>query len=458
MGFKNFREFVSYLETVPGEVVYIDEPLSSRYEVAAVLGYAQKDGPAVMFSNLEGFPGWRIVGNTLGSKQRVAAAFGVPLDQVDREYLRRRDQGIPPVEVKEAPVKEITIKHDIDLTRLLPVVTFHEKDASPYITAGVCIVQQKSTGSYHVGIHRMQVKGGNRLGIFVANPHLSAYFAENEAEGKPLDVAIAIGMDPLFTFAAVTRGKGGWDKLSLAGGMRQQPVAMVQGETVSLLIPAEAEIVLEGHMLPGVREPEGPFGESSGYYFSFETPVIEITAVHHRANPIYHAIVPFGPDTENLMRVSPTGADIRQVLSEEFKSFIDFTFIPGTYCFQAALCMKNPDKLELREAAMKALWMDARIKQLTVVDEDVDIFKAEDVAWAIATRARMDEDIIIVRDMPTYPIDPGSIDGASARMIIDATMPFGEEERYRRISYDRNAMAKARQIWNKVRLSYGGTY
>lgn len=448
MAFQDLRQFLARLEDIPGELVHIHRPVAPQYEAAAVLGFHGEGGPAVILENVRGYPGWRVVGNVLGTRRRVALALGLAEEEVNTGYFRRKSTGLPPVTVNAAPVKEVVITREIDLTALLPVLTYHEGDAGPYLTAGVCLAYDKASGRYHLGIHRLQVKGPDRLGILLANPPLATHFAAAEARGAPLELAIAVGVDPALLLAAVSRAAGGPDKLAIAGALRGEPVPLVRAETLELMVPATAEIVIEARTIPGVREPEGPFGESTGYYFAFESPVLEVTAVTHRTQPLYQAIVPAGPEGENILSLC-SASDLQHYLGELVEGFCGFAFVPGTYCFHAVLCLKKKNKAAARRAALLALALDPRLKQVVVVDDDVDFTSSADVAWAVATRCQPDRDVVVLRDLPAYVIDPSAVQGMTAKVIIDATKPPAIAERFVRIKPPPAARALAERIWRE---------
>lgn len=448
VAFNDLREFISYLRGFPGEVAVLHDPLNPRYEVAPVLSYRGAGGPVVEMDNVLGFPGWRIVGNVLGTRRRVALALGVSEDKLGTEYFQRKDIGLPPTEVEDGPVKETIITEGIDLTTTVPVLTHHEGDVGPYITAGLCIARDKKSGRYHMGIHRLQVKGPRRLGILLANPPLSTYFSTAEACGEPLNVAIAIGVDPALLLAAVTRASRGLDKLNIAGGLRGEPISLVKATTSDLMVPATAEVVIEGRMLPGIREAEGPFGESSGYYFGFDNPVIEVTAITHRNRPVYQAIVPAGAEGDIILGLC-SASEICDYLSELVEGFCNFVFVPGTYCFHGILSIKKQNKAAARRAALLAMSLDPRIKQMIVVDDDVDINSHQDVSWAMATRFRADKDLIVLPGFPGYAIDPMTVDGSTSKVVMDATKPDNDVGRFTRIRPVMSARIKAEQVWAK---------
>ena len=175
---------------------------------------------------------------------------------------------------------------------------FSERDPAPFITLGVCISRDPKSGGKNTSIYRLQVKGRNRLGIMAQ--HLVRQLVEAESMDKGLPIAIAIGTDPVLPLATQWMAPYGTDELALAGSLRGAPVEVVKAETVDLEVPATAEIIIEGMVLPNVREEEGPFGEVSGYYTpSNPKPVIEVSAITHRRNPIYQAALTGMPTTEN---------------------------------------------------------------------------------------------------------------------------------------------------------------
>jgi 2,5-furandicarboxylate decarboxylase 1 len=259
MSYPDLRGFLSDLGH---ELVAVDTELDPRHEIAAVLRGLGAADPAILCSSIRGYPGVRVSGNLLGGRGRMARAIGTSESELAATYLERTRRGIPPVAAGgSAPVKEVVRIAPRDLLSILPVLTHYEKDVAPFITSGVVLCRDPQTRRRGMGIHRLMVKGGNRLGIFLANPPLSVFHARAEAAGRPLEVAVALGLDPATLVAAVVKsGPAGPDKMDIAGALRGQPVELVRCETVDVEVPARAEAVIEGHVLAGVREPEGPFG------------------------------------------------------------------------------------------------------------------------------------------------------------------------------------------------------
>jgi len=440
----------SFLDDLGGDLLRVKQAMSPRHEMAALLRAMPANGPAVLFENVSGYPGARVAGNLVASRKRVARALATTEEDLAACYLQRTRQGIPPQPAREAPVKDVVHRAPADLGALLPVLTHYEGDGAPFLTTGVVLCHDPATGRRGMGIHRMMVKGGNRLGILLANPPLSAFHAHAEAAGRPLDIAVALGVEPALLIAAVVKtGPQGPDKMDLAGALRGAPVEMVRAETVAVDVPARAEIVVEGRILPGLREPEGPFGENTGYYFSNVSPVVEVTAVTHRRDFIYPALCPWTADVDSLLSLA-AGTELLGQLRTQMAGIADLDLTTGTCGFTAVIALAGARPTDARRLIHLALSMDRRLKLVTVVDDDVDIRNPREVAWALATRFQPDRDTVILSGMEGYVIDPSCGGGAGSRMGIDATRGSGPE--FDKITIPAAAAAKARAVLAELRI------
>lgn len=439
-----YLDLRGFLDDLAGELIRVGEPLDPRFEVAALLSEVQASGKAVLCENVKGRPGTRIAGNLLSSRRLAARALGTSEDKLVETYVARSAQRVPPVQAKAAPVQEVVHRQPADVGALLPLLTHYEKDAAPFLTCGVVLARDPATGQRGMGIHRMMFKGGRRFGILLANPPLSQFLANAEASGKPLEVAVALGVDPAMLIASVVKtGPLGPDKMDIAGSLRGAPVELVRGLTVDLEVPARAEVVLEGRVLPGVREPEGPFGENTGYYFSNTSPVVEIDAVTHRKDFIFPALVPWTADVDTLLALAG-GAELLGQLKGLVRGVVDLDIVPGTCSFAAVIAVKDCPAHEVRRLMHLALNLDRRLKSVTVVDADVDIRNPREVAWALATRFQADRDMVVLGGMEGYVIDPSSAGAAGAKMGFDATRGAGAT--FDRIALPSSATARARQV------------
>lgn len=442
MGYRDLREF---LDDLGDDLVRVNDPFAPRYEMAAFLREAQREGRAVLFEVVPGYPGARVAGNLLASRRLLAKALGTTEERLGETYLRAKSNPVHPVPAEaEVPVKEVVHEHPDDLLGLLPILTHHEKDAAPYITCGLVLARDPETGQRAMGVHRLMVQGGNRLGILLATPPMTVFLERAEAQGRPLDIAVALGMDPATLLASVVKvGPTGPDKLEVAGAFRGHPLEMVEAETVALAVPARAEIVLEGRVLPGVRAPEGPFGENTGYYFKNLSPVVEVSAVTHRRDFIYPALCPWTAEVDNLLSLA-AGTELLGQLRSQVHGVVDLEMAPGTCGFSAVVSVANGSAKEVRRLIHLALALDRRLKMVTVVDDDVDIRDPREVAWALATRYRPERDTVVLEGLGGYVIDPSSAGSDDAAKIgFDATKGAGGD--FTKVSMPAAAVAKARK-------------
>lgn len=434
MAFKDLREFIVFLEEKK-ELRRIKKPVDTRHEIAA---YIRKSsdvrGPALLFENVKNF-NTPVVGGLLATRNRVLMALGVASDQYDtymNKFMDAIDHLLPPKLVPSGPCKEVIYKgEDVDVTRL-PVPTLSAKDSGPFITAGVVISRDPDTGEKNTSIYRLQVHGPRRLGIKAQQ--LSRQQSKAEARGERFPVAIAIGTDPVLYMATQWDAPYGADEMALAGALRGAPIEVVKAETVDLEVPANAEIIIEGCILPNVREQEGPFGEVAGYYSPrYPKPVVEVTAITHRKNPIFQTSLTGMPTTENhtLKQISIEAAYYSE-LKKKFPGVSAVHFpSAGAVSLIVVASMKQSYRYEARNV-IATMFGTRRNKIVIVVDNDVDIFDMEKVLWAIATRCRPDEDVIIFPRLSTTSIDPtakqleGTASFWTAGLGIDATTPFGE--------------------------------
>ncbi|MFC2002834.1 UbiD family decarboxylase [Chloroflexota bacterium] len=438
--FSDLRTFLNILEAT-GNLVHFREELSTWCEIPAAMEYiARHMEKTVIFDRVKGY-GIPVVGNLFVSRKNLAIAFGVREDELEEIYLARAENPIKPEAVGSGSVQEVIIKDDIDIQRNIPVLTYHEKDAGPYMTSAVTIAKDPETGMRGMGVHRIQIKSKDTIGIFLANPPLSDILTKSEAAGEPLDIAIVTGVDPLTFCAAIFPAPKAVDKFDIAGGFAQAPVDLLKCCSVDLEVPANAEFVLEGQIIPRLREKEGPFGESTGYYFTFDSPVAKITAITHRSKPIYDGLVPFGGEGQMLAQIM-----IRPYLLKTSREAVPDVRVQNLSTIAiGGLCVVQIDKKSEDDAlkVINHLLPAPRTKIVVVVDEDVNISEMSEIIWAIVTRVRPDKDLIIKSGLPGLVIDPsvgdlgkvelGRLVGRSAKLGIDATKPLKELPTFERI-------------------------
>jgi UbiD family decarboxylases len=322
----------------------------------------------------------------------------------------------------------------VDLGKL-PIPVHHEKDAGPYITAGVLIAKDPETGQNNLSIHRLHVQGPDQLGILILPRHLHHFYRKAEAAGKPLEVAIAIGLDLVLLLASQAIVPLGFDEYTIASALYENPLQLVKGKTIGLDVPAHAEIVLEGQLLPNVREVEGPFGEYPKYYGpASPKPVIKLTAVTMRKNPVFHTIVPATME-HLLLGAIPREGGMLQMIRHAVPTATGVHLTPGGTCrYHVVISIDKVNEGEAKNAMFAAFASSQEVKRVVVVDNDVNIFDPEDVEWAMATRMQAGSDVFIVNRACGNKLDPSTDDGISDKMGIDATVPLGVDPfRFERI-------------------------
>ena len=444
----DLRSFISDLDEA-GEIAKIETELSPAFEIAAALRYLdRRNDKAILFNQVKGYT-VPVVGNLFQSYRSIATAFGIEdhrkaLD----EYRKRSSARIKPEVQRSGPVKEVTLKGDIDILKVIPVLTHHEKDAGPYFSSAVTIARDPQTGIRGMGIHRIQVKGKNRIGIYLGSPPLSRFLSLSEAKGNPMEIAIVIGMDPLTFLASITYAPEGVDKFDLAGGLRGRPVELVKGETVDTEVPRYAEFVMEGQILPGVRETEGPFGESGGAYLTVQNPVAKINCVYHRKQPIYHALMPFNKENgiiTNLVWEATQLDHIQRTLPAVKK-----VLLWGSIGEIAVVQIEKQADDDGRRMIKDLFNLIPRAKGIILADTDIDIQDPYEVEWAVFTRFQVDRDLLSIAGVPGSALDPSADGGLTSKWGVDATKPLKEAGKYERIAPPTWAMEKVKALLSSI--------
>jgi UbiD family decarboxylase len=425
------RAFIESLEqSAPGEIWRVSDEVHPDYDIAALTMELERRGerPVLWFDKVRGsrFP---VVTNVFAERRRFAHAFGVPVEALDREWLVRGERRIAPALAESAPIHDTVLTGaDVDLGRL-PVFRHFTEDAGPYITSGIVIAKDPDTGVRNASFHRMHVRGRTRIGTSLhSRRHLWDYQRRAEARQIAVPVVIVVGAHPLFHFGAgLWKGPIDVDEYEVAGGFLGEPLEIVPGVTVPVEAPADAEIVLEGHILPGVREPEGPFAEFTGYASERSTEhVIEVSAILHRGDAIYQDVMSGISAEHTTLLAVPAEARMLRVLRGHYPSVTRVSYPQsGTCRLHCYVSMTPSAEGQAKNVAMVALGEDLSLKLVVVVDEDVDVRSDEEVMWAMATRMQADRDLVVIPNAMGAILDPSSRAGTTAKVVIDATRPLG---------------------------------
>ena len=405
---------------------------SLKFELAAIA--KRLDGVKATLFPRPGDHAMPVISGLVSDRRWIAEAMGVEPGEVLERFQDAALNPLPWRETENAPVQEV-IHRDVDLARLLPLPTHNEHDSGAYITAGLLIARNPKTGVQNVSIHRLQLSGPNRLGALLLPRHTHMFYEAAERAGAPLDVAIVIGVDPLTLLASQAIAPIDFDELTIAGALHGAPLRVAKCTTNEVRVPADAEIVLEGRLLPKLREMEGPFGEFPQYYGErAERQVVEITVVTQRKDALFHTIV--GGGLEHLLLGGiPREATLLAHLRRSFPNVRDVHLARGGVCrYHLYVQIAKRQEGEGKNVMMGAFAGHYDVKHVIVVDEDVDIHNPAEVEWAVATRFQADRDLVIVPESQGSKLDPSTRDGVGAKMGLDATKPLNADEmRFRRI-------------------------
>jgi 2,5-furandicarboxylate decarboxylase 1 len=445
------QDWRSYIEQVEksgdSQLIRVKEEISPAYEVTAFMSELERQGssPLVIFENIKGYS-VPVVTNLLGSRTRVALALKINEQDLHKEYSQRINSLLPEKTVKHSPSHfRIYTGNEIDIQKF-PILTHFQDDPAPYITAGLIFSADPDTGVGTFGYHRMMVKGKNRFGISLhSRKRLWNYQRRAQEKGKNLPVACVLGIHPVIALASIGVFPSQMSKYNVVGGLLRDPLEVVEGINVPLKIPAYAEIVLEGEILAGVQESEGPFGELTGYssYRSTQNVFVAHT-LYHREDPLYQSICAGYSSEHNTLLAIPREADLFQALSRSVPG-VRAVHVPLSGCgfFHAYISIKKTAEGQGKQAILTAFGIDHGLKLVVVVDEDVDIYDESSVLWALSTRFQADKDVVIVPRTMGVILDPSaSEDGLAARMGLDATKPIHEKAVRLRIPEEAQAFAR----------------
>jgi 2,5-furandicarboxylate decarboxylase 1 len=435
---QDLRSFLEKLKlNHPEEILEINDPVPVSFQMTALAFELEKlkRPPALLFNNVIGFSS-PVVSNLFASRRRIGLMVGVDESELVSQWAQLASKRLLPVLRQSAIVKEvIQSDKDVDLTTF-PIPMHFEIDAGSYITAGIVIANDPDTGIGNLSYARMQVKSPDHLGVSLhSRGDLWDFQRRCELQHRPLEVAIAIGVHPAINLAAATRLPLGEDEMQLAGGLLGEPIEVVRAETVNVMVPANAEMVVEGVIEPDIRENEGPFGEYTGYATSRSTRnVLHVTAITHRRDMIFHDIIP-GAASEhlNLSKVSRV-PQFFSTLKKTLSNVVAMNYPDSGTHFHCYLSMRKMMDGQPRQAMALLFGLDHYLKLIIVVDEDIDVFDEKQVLWALATRFQADRDIICIPDAPGNLLDPSSHGGISAKLGLDATRKFGEDVQELRFS------------------------
>jgi len=452
---RDLHQFIQELTTkLPGDLVEVDRSVDPLGELTQILQKMDSLGkyPAVRFNNVKGSKIPLIV-NVNATVEKLAFVLDSSPDGMLKEYLKRENKPLLTTTVQRGPVQDVVLTgNDIDLS-LLPIVKNCEKDSGKFVNSGATITRDPDLGHYNAGIYRMQVQDKNHLTVFLAGHNkLSHILAKYEERNQIMPLVCVLGQHPACTLATQSKLAFGTDAYQIMGGLLGESLELVKCKTNDLFVPACAEIVLEGRIFPKKRLPEGPYGEYSWTYGpGSNSPIFEVTAITMRNDPIYRHI--FAAHREhNYTGLLAREATIYTKVKASVPSLRAVHMPFGGLCRNVAyISIKKEFDGAGRLAGLTALSGDPMLKEVVVVDENINVFDDSDVLWAISNRVQADRDIFMIPYAAGSPLDPTSYTMNSrtqrgmlvTKWAIDATRPIGVEIQER---------AVASEGWENIKL------
>jgi len=485
MAIENVREWISRLEK-EGELARISEPFSPDLEISEVTDRVCKaGGPALLFENVTG-SSMPVLMNAFGSFARMRLILGVnDLDDVGNDITDfieaempkglikklkllpkiKRLSDIFPRTVRSAPCQQVVLKGDeVDLGKL-PVLKCWPQDGGPFITLPVIITSDPVTGTRNVGMYRMQVYDRNTTGMhWHAHKDAAQHYRASEKRGERLPAAVAIGPDPVTTFAASAPLPEGIDEMLFAGFLRKKPVEMVKCVTVPLEVPAQSQIVLEGYVDPEERRVEGPFGDHTGYYsLEDDYPVFHVECMTMRRDPVYPATIVGRPPMEDCFMAKATERIFLPLIRKTLPEIVDMNLpIEGVFHNLAFISIDKRYPGHARKV-MHALWGLGQMmftKFLIIVDQEVNVQDTAEVLWRLGNNVDPRRDAVFV-DGPVDALDHAApMARFGSKVGFDATRKWPEEGFARPwpevIEMDAAVREKVSGLWHKLGLDHGG--
>ena len=469
MPFRDLREHLTLLEE-KGLLRRIKSEVDKDWELGcimrAVIRQPREDKRyAIWFERIKGSD-FSVVVGVLGANRDVyASALGVPKEDILDRWANSLANPMEPRSVNSGPIKENIIradKQELDLMKLPIPIWTPGKDPAPYIGGAFLVMKDPETGKRNVGTYRMMLKGKDKTGILIVpSQHSGVIYSKYEKMGKPMPVAVCIGAVPSVGMASVAKIPYSLDEFGVAGALNGSPIDLIKCETVDLEVPATAEIVIEGEVLPKVREMEGPFGEYTGYMATpGERPVFRAKCITHRNGAIYQNFISQKPPSESMMiqGIALEALIYKHLARDMGYPLRDVNAIQNSGLTTVAISFKNSYPGQAKQIISVALSVHpAYVKTVIAVDDDIDIRNPLEMDWAIAFRVQADRDIFTISKAPSFPLDPsiGPPDLPIAQKILGAKMGIDATRKwdYPDISLPpKELMDRVHENWNNYGL------
>ncbi len=432
----DLRTYIDALDGA-GLLARVAREVSLEHELADVAAALERsDAGAALFTEVAGSP-WPVFSGAVASQRRAALALGCrPDDVVDvMERVLEPENGVAPVRVASAAWHANRVAGEELDAAILPIPTHSRGDGGAFITGAVTVTKDPISGRGNLSYNRMLRMGPTTFG-FNTNEwrDVGTFWRSRDDPDAPFPVALAIGLDPAVMIAAGV--KTPVDELLIAGAIRGRGIEVCPGTTVDIDIPAHAEVVIEGHILPAVRRSEGPLAEFHGYHGeAWDSPTVEITAISWRDDPIYQTIIPGWYEHIYIGNVLPREPLLRRFV-RHLDPAADVHIPPYGNGFLAVIQIDRDNPGAPKNLAMAAMAAHINIRNVIVIDRDVDMYEPAEIQWALTNRVSWDDDVFSVPAAQGHEMDPTADQrGISTKVGIDATYKRERREYGERVSY-----------------------
>lgn len=410
----SLKEYLSFAET-KGWVLKIAEAVD-REDIPRLIQRLDTKKKILLFSNIRGYR-CGLVANLVPGHEVFSELLET--DDPYRAFSERSRRTEPRVQSDAGNLEKIDMEGK-DLLEVLPLLKHYEGDSAPFVTTSIISSEDPRNGIVGRGIHRMEYRGGNQLGVTLLNPPLKDIHEWYQSKNQFMPIVVSLGVDPVVFLSMALKAGIPIDKLDITGGLKGKGTGVFRlGGEVE--VPAGADIYLKGYVDETIRRQDGPLGEISGYYMTIpETPTVIVKEVYFRPSPVYHALLPTSLEA-NMYLTFISRANIEESLKKSYPFVADISFVERTFGSSVVVRVKPGSSEKIRNMIAYLLSFQM-IKKVVVVDLDVDAQDLKDVEWACITRCSADRDVIIVQGLQGQPIDPQAGEGYRVTKIgIDAT-------------------------------------
>ncbi len=410
----SLREYVAFARK--HELLLEIKEQVAREDIPQLIEQLSDTKKVLLFKNLKGYS-CSLVANLVPSHDVFRLLFNT--DNPYGYFLEGLKKKAPKVEVQRK-LETVSTKGK-DLLQLLPILKHYEKDSAPFITTSIAAARDPESGVIGRGIHRMEYRGKNRMGIALINPPLVDIYRKHKEKGERMPITVAIGVDPLLFLGMALKAQPGADKLEAAGGLIGKGINVIPSFDAPIDVPAGAEMYLEGYVDTGDVRQDGPLGEISGYYMTNkESPTMVVNRLSYQPSPMYHALLPTSLEGDTYLTFV-SRAYIEETINKLFPFIVDIAFVQKTFGSSVVVSVKPVHQSRIRNLLLSLLSFQT-IKKAVIVDEDVDPHNLRDVEWAVVTRCVADRDILILPELHAQAIDPQAEHGLGVTKTgIDAT-------------------------------------